>query len=59
LQRAKESIDRAKDSLKDNKTSEFIVLDLRVALDSMGEIIGEVTTDEILESVFSKFCIGK
>ncbi|MFB3148235.1 MAG: hypothetical protein ACE10J_06170, partial [Thermodesulfobacteriota bacterium] len=37
----------------------YLALDLRVALDSLGEITGEVTTEDILGRIFSKFCIGK
>jgi tRNA modification GTPase len=40
-------------------SGEFIALDLRGAADSLGEITGEVTTEEILNNVFSSFCIGK
>lgn len=40
-------------------SGEFIALDLRNALDSLGTIIGKVTTDEILNNIFSRFCIGK
>ena len=36
-----------------------VVQDLEDALDSLGEIIGEVTSDDILESIFSSFCVGK
>jgi tRNA modification GTPase len=38
---------------------EFIALDIRRALSALGEITGEVTTDEVLDRVFSRFCIGK
>jgi tRNA modification GTPase len=40
-------------------SGEFIALDLRGATEALGEITGEVTTEEILNSVFSSFCIGK
>jgi tRNA modification GTPase len=59
LESGRQNLEHAIVSLKDNKPGEFVVLDLRAALDSLGEIIGEVMTDEILESVFSKFCVGK
>ncbi len=59
LVKTRSSLISAEDSLQSNRTSEFVALDLRAALSSLGEIVGEVTTDEILESVFSKFCIGK
>lgn len=49
----------ARDSVVGGKSNEFIALDVRQAIDSLGEIIGEVTSDEILNSIFSKFCIGK
>lgn len=41
------------------ESPEFLALDLRLALDSLGEITGEVTTEDILGRIFSKFCIGK
>jgi tRNA modification GTPase len=59
LNKAKNSTMKAIQSLKEGSSSEFVALDLRGALDYLGEITGEVTTDEILESIFSKFCIGK
>ncbi len=40
-------------------SGEFIAVDLRNAIDSLSEIIGIVTTDDILNNIFDKFCIGK
>jgi tRNA modification GTPase len=40
-------------------TAEFVSMDLRLAVDALSEITGEVTTEDILNGVFSKFCIGK
>jgi tRNA modification GTPase len=59
LSRARKSLHLALESLKGHRSSEFISLDLRAGLDSLGEITGEVTTDDILNKIFSKFCIGK
>mgnify|MGYP001598154495 FL=1 len=59
LSRAGQYLGLALESLEGGKTSEFIALDVRTALEALGEITGEVTTDEILNSVFSRFCIGK
>jgi len=56
---AKERLIAARESVKNGKSEEFIALDLRSALDSIGEIVGLVTTEDILNEVFSKFCIGK
>ncbi|MCF8307857.1 MAG: hypothetical protein K9I68_02495, partial [Bacteroidales bacterium] len=39
--------------------SDLISIDIRTALHHLGEITGEITTDEILGNIFSKFCIGK
>ncbi|TDI82370.1 MAG: tRNA uridine-5-carboxymethylaminomethyl(34) synthesis GTPase MnmE [Caldithrix sp.] len=49
----------AQTSLKRGLSSEFVAVDLRQALDHLGEIIGEVTSEDILGNIFSKFCIGK
>ena len=59
LQRCKEHIVHAQNSIEQNLSAEFIALDIRAALDALGEITGEVTTDDILNDIFSKFCIGK
>ena len=40
-------------------TTDFIASDIRIALHQMGEITGEITSDEILGNIFSQFCIGK
>ena len=59
LKRATKSIKKALLTTQDNLSSEFITLDLRDALDSLGEIIGVVTSEDILNNIFEKFCIGK
>jgi len=46
-------------NLDDDISPEFLAVHLRDALDSLGEITGETTPDEILNNIFSKFCIGK
>lgn len=45
--------------LETDESPEFLAIDIRAALDSLGEITGEVTTEDILGRIFSKFCIGK
>jgi tRNA modification GTPase len=59
LLKAKQSLTSTLESLKNGKSEEFIAVDLRVAIDSIGEIVGLVTTEDILNNIFSKFCIGK
>ncbi len=59
LQRAEENLHRAKKAIEDNLTEEFIALEIRETCDALGEIIGEVTSEDILNNIFSRFCIGK
>lgn len=59
LSKAVQSLGLAKESLLKNMSFEFVALDLRVALDSIGEIVGKVVTEDILNKIFSEFCIGK
>ncbi len=59
LQRAKQSLELALESTVSAKSGEFIAVDLRTALDAIGEVVGAVSTEDILNSIFSKFCIGK
>ncbi len=59
LKNAKESLQKAVDSINLRLSGEFIAVDLRNAESNLGEIIGEVTSDDILNNIFMKFCIGK
>ena len=59
LQIAQTSVRQAIDSIQADMAAEFIALDLRGALDSLGDIVGHTTSDDILGRIFSQFCIGK
>lgn len=59
ITKAIESLRLALESLKDGQSGEFVAVDLRAAIDRLGEITGVVTTEDILNNIFSKFCIGK
>lgn len=59
LIKANEDIINAQAALSKQLSQEFIALDLRGALDHLGEITGQTTGDEILNTIFSSFCIGK
>ena len=59
LVRALEGMDRLKSTIEQGMPAEFIAADLKWSLNRLGEITGEVTTEDILERIFSEFCIGK
>jgi len=59
LSRAKRSLALAKDSLRKDMSPEFVALDVKASLDAIGEVVGETVTDDILNKIFSEFCIGK
>jgi len=59
LRRAKESLIKAIETAKEGLSGEFLASDLRAAEFALAEIIGEVTPEDILNNIFSKFCIGK
>ena len=59
LSKANKDLEEGIDSLKSNFSGEFVAVNLRAAEDSLGEIIGKVTTDDILNNIFDNFCIGK
>jgi tRNA modification GTPase len=46
-------------ALKENQTLELVALDLRIAVNAVGEIVGQTTTEDLLDIIFSQFCIGK
>jgi len=54
-----ENLKNAFDSVRKNESLEFCALNIRLALDSIGELTGETTNEEILDAIFSKFCVGK
>jgi tRNA modification GTPase len=59
LKNALEASNRASEGLETGLPSDLIAQDIREILHHLGEITGEITTDEILGNIFSKFCIGK
>jgi len=59
LKSAAESLTRVSEGLSSTLPSDLLAQDIREALHYLGEITGEVTTDEILGNIFKNFCIGK
>jgi tRNA modification GTPase len=59
LQRAQVAIERTLEALRGNLTLELAAMDLRIAVNAVGEIVGKTTTEDLLDSIFSQFCIGK
>ena len=57
--RALSSLATAKESLLHNASNELVSLDLQAALISLGEIVGVVTSEDVLNNIFGSFCIGK
>lgn len=59
LMKARESASRVIESLNSGISGDFIAQDVRETLHYLGEITGHITTDQILSTIFSRFCIGK
>jgi len=59
LQRAWAMTRQATDALHDGAGLEMVAMDLRIAANAVGEIVGKTTTEDLLDSIFSAFCIGK
>jgi tRNA modification GTPase len=59
LNRARAATLRTLDALRANQTLELVALDLRIAVNAVGEIVGQTTTEDLLDIIFSQFCIGK
>jgi tRNA modification GTPase len=59
LRRALESCNHAQTAMRDGLTAEYVAVDLDEALRAVGEVIGAVGVEQILDSVFGQFCIGK
>ncbi|GGH24101.1 tRNA uridine-5-carboxymethylaminomethyl(34) synthesis GTPase MnmE [Sphingobacterium alkalisoli] len=59
LQKTQQSLEKVLYGIENPVTSDFLAMDIRQALHHLGEITGAVTTDDLLDNIFSKFCIGK
>ena len=59
ISRAHEAIQRVQNGLKDNLSGELLSMDLQDCLAALGEVTGQITNQEVLSNIFSKFCIGK
>ncbi|MBI3880365.1 MAG: hypothetical protein HY301_09925, partial [Verrucomicrobia bacterium] len=46
-------------ALRDGQTLEIPAMELRIAVNAIGEIVGQTTTEDLLDSIFSQFCLGK
>ncbi|HUH18252.1 tRNA uridine-5-carboxymethylaminomethyl(34) synthesis GTPase MnmE [Albibacterium sp.] len=59
LKNTETALNRVLENVDNPITSDFLAMDIKQALHYLGEIVGEVTTDDLLDNIFSKFCIGK
>ena len=59
LSQARESLDAVIGGLMSGVTGDFIAIDIRRALQNLGEITGEISNEDLLDSIFTRFCIGK
>jgi tRNA modification GTPase len=59
LLRSKSSLETVIEGLQNNLELELVAMDLRIAVGAVGEIVGETTTENLLDSIFSQFCLGK
>ena len=59
IKRAHEAILRVQNGLQDGLSGELLSLDLQDCLAALGEVTGQITNEEVLHNIFSKFCIGK
>jgi tRNA modification GTPase len=59
LRQTYEALNQVLVSIHENRTGDLLAFDIRHALRYLGEITGEITTEDLLDTIFSKFCIGK
>ena len=59
LRRAVKNLEEARLTLQKNIGIDFISIDLRAALELLSELTGESVTEDVIDEIFSKFCIGK
>jgi tRNA modification GTPase len=59
IERAVIASKTAAEGFRARRPAELVAIDLKEALDSLGEVVGVITTEDILDQIFSRFCIGK
>jgi tRNA modification GTPase len=59
LHKSYDALDAVLNGLTTGITGDFIAMDIRQALQHLGEITGDISSDDLLDSIFSRFCIGK
>jgi tRNA modification GTPase len=59
LGRARSATERTIDALREDLSLELVAMELRIATNAVGEIVGKTTTEDVLDAIFSQFCIGK
>ena len=59
LLRALQHVENARRALRGCLPDDFVTIDLNAALSALGEITGETVTEELLDTIFNRFCIGK
>jgi tRNA modification GTPase len=59
LHRARRGISNTLESMEKGISIELAAMDLRLAVNAIGEIVGKTTTEDLLDAIFSQFCIGK
>jgi tRNA modification GTPase len=59
LQQTYDALQRVLSGMSEGVTGDFLAMDIRQSLHFLGEITGTITTDDLLDNIFSKFCIGK
>ncbi|MCX5852436.1 MAG: tRNA uridine-5-carboxymethylaminomethyl(34) synthesis GTPase MnmE [Deltaproteobacteria bacterium] len=59
LEKTADALERACEGLRDGLSPELPAVDIREALENLAEIVGATTTEEILDRIFSRFCVGK
>lgn len=59
LKNASQFSDAARQAMLDGLSPEFVAIELRAALDAIGEVVGKADTEELITKIFSTFCIGK
>jgi len=59
LRRARDAVEKSLAAFRAGETLEFPAMDLRIAANAVGEVVGKTSTEDLLDAIFSQFCIGK